>query len=123
MKLFRKLRTKKEQVDIVVLCCVSDTGLVKYVFLSMDPVCLKPNVIVTCAIIDHVRPCLPHTFPKAAVSKFSRIKRVSCCTTKEVLVEREEEMERRGHSWPEPGQTHVSLLTVQALVTLFMDAL
>lgn len=37
-------------VDIVVFCCVSNIGLVKYAFISMDPVSLKPNVMVTCAI-------------------------------------------------------------------------
>lgn len=89
--------------DIVVFCCVSNIGLVKYAFISMDSVSLKPNVMATCAIIDRfsTRPSLPHTFPKAAVSNFSHIKGVSRCTTKEVVVEREEEeMKRPGHSWP-----------------------
>ena len=104
-------------------CRVSNIGLVKYAFISMDPVSLKPDVMVTCTIIDHVRPCLPHTLPKAAVSNFSHIKGVSHCTTKEVLVEMIEEMKRLGHSWPEPGRTRISLLTLRALVTLFMDAL
>ncbi|KAF4797896.1 hypothetical protein TURU_070403 [Turdus rufiventris] len=31
-----KLRSEKEQVDIVVFCCVSNIGLVKYTFISMD---------------------------------------------------------------------------------------
>lgn len=92
-------------------CCVSNIGLVKYTFISMDQVSLKSNVMVACAIIDHVGPCLPHTFPKAAVSNFSYIRKASHCTDREVPGEREEEMNRPGHGWPETGQTCISLLT------------
>lgn len=106
-------------------CCISNIGLARYSFTTMDPVSQKPNLMVTCATIKHVRtrPCLPHTSPKAAVCNLSHIKRESQCTTKEVPVEREEEMKRPGHSWPEPGQTPISLLTLWALVTLSMDTL
>lgn len=83
----------------------------KYTFISMDQVSLKSHVMVACAIIDHVGPCLPHTFPKAAVSNFSYIRKASHCTDREVPGEREEEMNRPGHGWPETGQTCISLLT------------
>lgn len=66
-------------------------------------------------------------FPKAAVSNFSHIKGVyyiKCCTTKEVVVEREEEeMKRPGHSWPSQARLIYPWLTLRALVTHFMDTL
>jgi len=108
-------------VDIDVFCCVSNVGHVEYAFISMDPGSLKPNVTVTCAITDHVRPCLPHAFPKAAVSSFSHIKRVSPCLPMGYLWKGNKK--RPGHSWPEPGQACISPLTLQALVTRFMDTL
>lgn len=56
LKWFGKLSTLKEQVDIVVCCCVSNIGLVKYTFISMDQISLKSDVMVACAIFDHVGP-------------------------------------------------------------------
>lgn len=93
-------------------CCVSNIGLVKCTFISMDQVSLKSNVMVACAIIDHVRPCLPRTLPKAAISNFTYIRKSSHSTDREVLRESEKEMKRPGHSWPEPAQTCIPLLTL-----------
>lgn len=84
----------------------------------MDQVSLKSNVMFACAIIDHVGPCLPCTLPKAAISNFTYIWKSPHCTDREVLRASEKEMKRPGHSWAEPGQTCISLLTLRPWLIL-----